>query len=76
MLDKKEQQYQALASWLMYRLDGYRNHRDMNYTLPNGMSIIVYGVVFGILLTEQELQNAQELLHLLHNKQLSHLLLN
>ena len=32
MLDKKEQQYQALASWLMYRLDGYRNHRDMNYT--------------------------------------------
>jgi len=32
MLDKKEQQYQALASWLMYRLDGYRNHRDINYT--------------------------------------------
>ena len=32
MLDKKEQQYQALASWLMYRLDGWRNHREMNYT--------------------------------------------
>ncbi len=32
MLDKKEQQYQALASWLMYRLDGWRNHREMNYS--------------------------------------------
>ena len=28
----KENQYQALASWLMYRLDGWRNHRDINYT--------------------------------------------
>jgi len=32
MYDKKEQQYQALASWLMYRLDGWRNHREQNYT--------------------------------------------
>ncbi len=32
MLDKKEQQYQALASWLMYRLDGWRNHREQNYS--------------------------------------------
>jgi len=32
MYDKKEQQYQALASWLMYRLDGWRNHRELNYT--------------------------------------------
>jgi hypothetical protein len=32
MLDKKEQQYQALASWLMYRLEGWRTHRDINYT--------------------------------------------
>ena len=32
MLDKKELQYQALASWLMYRLDGWRNHRSQNYT--------------------------------------------
>jgi len=31
MLDKKEQQYQALASWLMYRLEGWRTHRDINY---------------------------------------------
>ena len=32
MHDKKELQYQALASWLMYRLDGWRNHREQNYT--------------------------------------------
>jgi hypothetical protein len=32
MLDKKEQQYQALASWLMYRLDSWRTHREINYT--------------------------------------------
>ena len=32
MLDKKEQQYQALASWLNYRLDGWRTHREINYT--------------------------------------------
>ena len=32
MLDKKELQYQALASWLMFRLDGWRNHRSQNYT--------------------------------------------
>jgi len=32
MLDKKEQQYQALASWLNYRLDGWRAHREINYT--------------------------------------------
>lgn len=27
----KETQYQALASWLMYRLEAWRNHRDTNY---------------------------------------------
>jgi len=32
MNDKKELQYQALASWLNYRLDGWRNHREQNYT--------------------------------------------
>ena len=32
MHDKKEQQYQALASWLNYRLDSWRNHREQNYT--------------------------------------------
>jgi len=32
MHDKKELQYQALASWLNYRLDGWRNHREQNYT--------------------------------------------
>ena len=32
MLDKKEQQYQALASWLNYRLEGWRTHREINYT--------------------------------------------
>ena len=31
MFDNKETQYQALASWLSYRLDGWRTHRDMNY---------------------------------------------
>ena len=31
MLDKKEQQYQALASWLNYRLEGWRTHREINY---------------------------------------------
>jgi len=32
MLDKKENQYQALASWLMYRLDSWRTHRNINYS--------------------------------------------
>ena len=32
MHDKKELQYQALASWLNYRLDGWRSHREQNYT--------------------------------------------
>jgi len=32
MLDKKEQQYQALASWLNYRLESWRTHREINYT--------------------------------------------
>lgn len=27
----KENQYQALASWLMYRLESWRNHRNTNY---------------------------------------------
>ena len=31
MFDSKENQYQALASWLNYRLDSWRTHRDMNY---------------------------------------------
>ncbi|MCS5551031.1 MAG: hypothetical protein NZ811_05890, partial [Gammaproteobacteria bacterium] len=31
MFDNKENQYQALASWLNYRLEGWRTHRDMNY---------------------------------------------
>ena len=31
MFDKKETQYQALASWLTYRLDGWRSYRDINY---------------------------------------------
>ena len=31
MFDDKETQYQALASWLNYRLDGWRTHRDINY---------------------------------------------
>jgi hypothetical protein len=31
MFDNKETQYQALSSWLTYRLDGWRTHRDMNY---------------------------------------------
>ena len=31
MFDKKETEYQALASWLTYRLDGWRSHRDVNY---------------------------------------------
>ena len=32
MHDKKELQYQALASWLNYRLDSWRTHREQNYT--------------------------------------------
>ena len=28
----KETKYQALASWLNYRLENWRNHRDINYT--------------------------------------------
>ena len=31
MFDQKETQYKALASWLTYRLEGWRDHRDMNY---------------------------------------------
>ena len=31
MFDSKETQYQALASWLSYRLEGWRTHRDVNY---------------------------------------------
>jgi len=31
MFDSKETKYQALASWLTYRLDGWRSHRDMNH---------------------------------------------
>jgi hypothetical protein len=31
MFDSKETKYQALASWLTYRLEGWRTHRDMNY---------------------------------------------
>ena len=32
MHEQKELQYQALSSWLMYRLDTWRNHREQNYT--------------------------------------------
>ena len=32
MQEQKELQYQALSSWLMYRLDTWRNHREQNYT--------------------------------------------
>jgi hypothetical protein len=31
MFESKETQYQALASWLTYRLEGWRTHRDINY---------------------------------------------
>jgi hypothetical protein len=31
MFDDKETQYQALSSWLTYRLEGWRTHRDINY---------------------------------------------
>jgi len=31
MFENKETKYQALASWLNYRLDSWRTHRDMNY---------------------------------------------
>ena len=31
-MDNNENKYQALASWLNYRLDGWRDHRDINYT--------------------------------------------
>jgi len=31
MFEGKENQYQALASWLTYRLEGWRTHRDVNY---------------------------------------------
>ena len=31
MFDSKENQYQALASWLNYRLESWRTHRDVNY---------------------------------------------
>ena len=30
-MNNKETKYQALASWLNYRLDGWRTHRDINY---------------------------------------------
>jgi hypothetical protein len=36
-------------------------HTEKLTILPSGMNIIVYGVVYGIQLTEQEQQNAQEL---------------
>ena len=32
MQEQKELQYQALSSWLMIRLDSWRNHREQNYT--------------------------------------------
>jgi len=31
MFDNKETQYKALASWLTYRLESWRTHRDVNY---------------------------------------------
>ena len=31
MFDDKETKYQALAGWLSYRLENWRNHRDQNY---------------------------------------------
>jgi hypothetical protein len=31
MFNDKETQYQALASWLTYRLESWRTHRDINY---------------------------------------------
>ena len=31
MYEDKETKYQALAGWLTYRLDNWRNHRDQNY---------------------------------------------
>ena len=31
MYENKESQYQALAGWLTYRLESWRNHRDTNY---------------------------------------------
>ena len=31
MFDDKETQYQALSSWLNYRLESWRNHRNTNY---------------------------------------------
>jgi len=31
MFDSKENQYQALSSWLTYRLESWRTHRDINY---------------------------------------------
>ena len=31
MFDSKETKYQALASWLNHRLEGWRTHRDINY---------------------------------------------
>ena len=30
-MNSKENKYQALASWLNYRLDSWRTHRDVNY---------------------------------------------
>ena len=31
MFENKETKYQALAGWLNYRLESWRNHRDQNY---------------------------------------------
>ena len=31
MFDSKENQYKALSSWLTYRLESWRTHRDINY---------------------------------------------
>jgi len=31
MFESKENQYQALSSWLNYRLESWRTHRDINY---------------------------------------------
>ncbi len=30
-MNKQENKYQALASWLSYRLEGWRTHRNINY---------------------------------------------
>ena len=30
-MNNQENKYQALASWLSYRLEGWRTHRNINY---------------------------------------------